>query len=93
MRARPNELAALVKGVRRVEKALGRPEKRRTASESGMSQWRASLLWRPPSSGELFSDESLTTKRPGTGISPMRWDEVMGRPAPCAFAIDEEVHL
>lgn len=91
----PQELAALVQGVRRVEKSLGHPEKRRTASEaSNVAVARKSIVAaRPIAVGELFSDENLAAKRPGEGMSPMRWDEVVGRVAPRDFAQDEEIHL
>jgi N,N'-diacetyllegionaminate synthase len=39
--------------------------------------------------GEVFSEQNITTKRPGTGISPMRWDEIIGRTALRDFAADE----
>lgn len=43
--------------------------------------------------GETFSIDNVTTKRPGDGISPMRWDEVMGRHARRDFAIDDLIEL
>ena len=43
--------------------------------------------------GELFSAANITAKRPGTGISPMCWDEQIGRPSPRAFAPDELIEL
>lgn len=91
----PDELSALVRGVRRIEMALGRSEKRRTASEeANVAVARKSIVAaRPILAGETLSDENLTAKRPGTGISPMRWDEVIGRVAPRHFAADEEIHL
>ena len=91
----PDELTARVQGIRRIEKALGRPEKRRTASEAdNLAVARKSIVAvRAIAAGELFSDENLTAKRPGTGMSPMRWDEVIGRTAPRNFAADEEIHL
>lgn len=91
----PDELTALVRGIRRIEMALGRPEKRRTPSEeANVAVARKSIVAaRPIAAGETFSDENLTAKRPGTGMSPMRWDEVIGRVAPRDFAADEEVHL
>ena len=49
------------------------------------------MALRPIAPGEAFSAENITAKRPGTGISPMRWDEVAGRPAPRAFAADEMI--
>lgn len=91
----PDELAALVRGIRRIEQALGRPEKRGTASEAAnVAVARKSIVAaRPIAAGEVFSDANLTAKRPGTGMSPMRWDEVIGRAAPRDFAADEEIHL
>jgi len=91
----PDELTALVRGIRRIEQALGRPEKRRTASEvANVAAARKSIVAaRPIAAGEIYSDANLTTKRPGTGMSPMRWDEVIGRAAPRDFAADEEIQL
>ena len=43
--------------------------------------------------GEIFSTKNITTKRPGTGISPMRWDEVIGRTASRDFAAEELIDL
>jgi N,N'-diacetyllegionaminate synthase len=44
-------------------------------------------------SGEVFTEENLTTKRPGTGISPMRWHEVIGKKAIRDFYEDELIEL
>ena len=43
--------------------------------------------------GEVFSDDNLTTKRPGTGMSPMLWDDVIGKVAPRDFAANEAIEL
>jgi len=43
--------------------------------------------------GEVFSTQNITTKRPGTGISPMRWDDIIGRTAPRNFVADELIEL
>ncbi len=43
--------------------------------------------------GEIFDESNLAAKRPGTGLSPMRWDEVVGRAAPRNFAPDELIEL
>ena len=43
--------------------------------------------------GEVLSTDNITAKRPGTGISPMRWDEVIGRTAVRDFAADELIEL
>lgn len=91
----PAELAAMVRGIRKIEVALGRPQKRRTTSEvANLVAARKSIVAaRAIAKGELFSDDNLTAKRPGTGLSPMLWDEVLGRPAPRNFAPDEEIVL
>jgi N,N'-diacetyllegionaminate synthase len=48
---------------------------------------------RPISTGEAFSAENMGAKRPGTGLSPMRWDEVLGRIASKDFAVDDLIEL
>ena len=47
----------------------------------------------PIRAGDVFSAANLTAKRPGSGLSPMRWDEVMGRKAPRDFLPDEMIEL
>ena len=91
----PKELTAMVQGIRRIEKALGQPQKRRTPSEAdNAAVIRKSIVAaRDIAAGEIFSDMNLTTKRPGTGMSPMLWDTVIGRAASRDFAADEEVSL
>lgn len=91
----PDELAAMVSAIRNVEQALGDGIKRPTASEIGNRPIaRKSLVAsRPIAAGEVFTAENVGTKRPGSGISPMRWDEIMGRTAPRAFATDELIAL
>ena len=91
----PDGLMALVTAVRNIEVALGDGIKRCTPAESGnMQVMRKSLVAsRPIAAGEVFSAENITAKRPGTGISPMRWDEVIGRTASHDFREDELVEL
>lgn len=91
----PAELAAMIRGIRRVERALGSPTKRRTASEAANTvvARKSIVASRPIAAGERFSDDNLTAKRPGTGLSPMQWDRVVGQSAPRAFATDEEISL
>src|SRR3546814_8690942 len=71
----------MVSAIRNIEIALGTSVKRRTASEiDNVEVARKSIIAaRPIRVGECFSADNLTIKRPGTGISPMRWDEVLGR--------------
>lgn len=91
----PDELKAMVTAIRNVEIALGDGIKRLTPSEAkNKPVARKSLVASQTIKvGELFSAQNITTKRPGTGISPMRWDEVMGRTAPRDFAADELIEL
>jgi N,N'-diacetyllegionaminate synthase len=91
----PAELGAMVAAIRNIELALGDGIKRVTPSEArNISVARKSLVARRPiRAGELFNAENITAKRPGTGLSPMRWDEIMGRCAPRDFAIDELIEL
>ena len=85
----------MVNGIRNIERALGDGIKRPTTSElKNRAIARKSLVAsRPISEGEIFSDNNLTAKRPGTGISPMRWDEVIGRRARRDFQCDELIEL
>lgn len=91
----PHELKAMVNAIRNVEKALGDGIKRPSASElKNKAIARKSLVAvRPIQAGEAFSADNVGTKRPGTGISPMRWDEVVGRTAPRDFSTDELIEL
>jgi len=91
----PKEFAAMVRAIRNIEQALGNGIKRATASEAAnLPIVRKSLVAsRAISIGELFSVANITAKRPGTGISPMRWDELIGHPSPCDFAPDELIEL
>jgi len=87
----PDELKAMVDAIRNIEKALGDGIKRPTPSETkNIPIARKSIVARCDiDKGEVFSSENICTKRPGTGISPMLWDEVIGRTASRAFSSDE----
>jgi len=91
----PEELGRLVVAVRHVSSALGDTEKHQTPSEMRNAPVvRKSIIAQQDiKSGEAFSVQNLTTKRPGTGLSPMMWDAVIGRTAPRAFAKDELIEL
>lgn len=85
----------MVRGIRNVEVALGDGLKRPSPSEiKNKAIARKSIVAsRSISMGEVFSEDCLSTKRPGTGISPMRWDEVIGKTARRNFAEDELIEL
>lgn len=91
----PQELKAMVVAIRNVEAALGDGIKRPSRSEAqNRSIARRSLVASVGiRKGETFTPENLTVKRPGNGVSPMRWDEVMGRKAFRDFAADELIEL
>ncbi|HYL33462.1 MAG TPA: N-acetylneuraminate synthase [Stellaceae bacterium] len=89
----PGELAAMVAGIRAAEAALGRPVKEPTAAElrnrpivrRGLVAARAIAL------GETFTADNVTAKRPATGLSPLRYWDLIGRPARRAYAPDEPI--
>lgn len=91
----PEELDAMVKAIRNIELALGDGIKRLTPSEvRNVSIVRKSLVARRAiKAGETFTAENVTTKRPGTGISPMQWDKVLGKTAQRNFLLDELIEL
>jgi N,N'-diacetyllegionaminate synthase len=91
----PAELIAMVMAIRNIEIAMGDGVKRLTPSEvKNKSVVRKSLIAnREIKAGEIFTAENITTKRPGTGISPMQWDEVLGRSARRNFLADELIEL
>ncbi len=91
----PDELRAMVMAIRNVEQAMGDGIKRPGLSETkNKPVARKSLVAACDiRAGESFSEANLAVKRPGTGVSPMRWDEVLGRKAVRDFAPDELIEL
>ena len=91
----PTELSAMITSIRNIEMALGDGVKRVTASEfMNRPVARKSLVAsRKIFKGERFSIDNITPKRPGYGVSPMRWDEIIGRSAVRDFSTDELIEL
>jgi len=91
----PEELKAMVQAIRNIEKALGDGIKRPSASETkNIPIARKSLVAATAiRNGDSFTEANLVVKRPGTGISPMRWDEILGRSAIRDFKADELIEL
>ncbi|RUM73047.1 MAG: N-acetylneuraminate synthase [Sulfurovum sp.] len=87
----PDELKAMVKAIRNIELALGNGVKKPSKSEiPNIEVARKSIVTqRPIKKGEIFSEENLTIKRPGNGISPMRWDKIVGTVATRDYEEDE----
>lgn len=91
----PSELADMVRAIRNIEAAMGDGIKRPGASElRNRAVARKSLVAACRiERGECFSEANLAVKRPGTGMSPMRMDEILGRPSPRDFDVDELIEL
>lgn len=89
------ELKAVIKAVRHVEAALGHGVKRPADCElKNIPIARKSIIAaRAITQGQIFTSANLTVKRPGTGISPMQWDRVLGRRAKRDFQEDELISV
>lgn len=87
----PRELEDMIRAIRNIEIALGDGIKRPTANElRNRAIARKSLVaLRRIGEGEIFSEDNLGAKRPGTGVSPMSWDQVIGRKATRDYQPDE----
>ena len=86
----PEELKAMVAAIRNIEKAMGDGVKKTSKSEDkNIHIVRKSIVAKKSiKKGELFSEENLTIKRPGTGISPMEWDNLINKKSKKDFDID-----
>lgn len=91
----PDELKAMVDAVRNIETALGDGVKQPAESEKkNMAIARKSIIAKTYiKSGDIFTEDNLTVKRPGNGISPMRWYDVIGKVASRNFEKDELIDL
>lgn len=91
----PDELKAMVSAIRNVESAIGSGDKIPAKSEKkNMAIARKSIIASCSiKKGEVFTEKNITVKRPGTGISPMRWFEVMGKVAKRDYKEDELIEI
>ena len=91
----PTQLKSMIESIRNIELALGNGVKSLSPSEKkNLMVVRKSLVTtRAIKVGEIFTNENITAKRPGTGISPMRWDEVLGKKAIRNFIADELIEV
>jgi N,N'-diacetyllegionaminate synthase len=87
----PDELRAMVKAIRNIELALGNSIKKPSKSEiPNMQIARKSIVAKSDiKEGDILTEENLTIKRPGNGINPMRWDEIVGTIATKDYKEDE----
>ena len=91
----PEELESMVKAIRNVEVSLGDGFKEPTQSEkeNAYIARKSIIASRDIKAGEHFTEENITTKRPGQGINPMRWNEILGLKASRDFVEDELIEL
>lgn len=92
----PDELKAMVSAIRNIEKAIGGSGLKEVSKseEKNKPIARKSIVAATNiAKGEVFSTKNLTVKRPGTGISPMQWDEVIGKEAKQSFQEDDLIEL
>jgi N,N'-diacetyllegionaminate synthase len=92
----PQQLKEMVKAIRNIEQAIsGDGIKKPSESEmKNIEIARKSIVASAPiSKGEIFTEDNLTIKRPGTGISPMKWDEVMGKVASKDYSTDDLIEI
>ena len=87
----PEELKAMVSSIRNIEKALGSSIKKPSKSEKpNITMARKSIVAsKSIKKGELFTEKNITIKRPGIGISPMKWDTILGTVAERDYQIDD----
>lgn len=91
----PDELKAMVSAIRNIEQALGTGHKTISDSErKNIEIARKSIVAACPiKKGELLTDDNLTVKRPGNGISPMRWNDVVGTVATKDYQEEDLIEL
>ncbi len=91
----PNELQAMVQSIRNIELALGNGKKEPSESEKkNIGIVRKSVVAKCDiKAGDVFTEDNLTTKRPGTGISPMRWNEIINQKALKSYKMDELIEI
>lgn len=91
----PSEFAAMVAAIREVTAALGDGVKRPAAAELATRDVvrKSIVAARAIRAGETIGESDIAAKRPGTGVSPMRWDEVVGSTATRDYAPDEMIEL
>ena len=85
----------MVSAIRHIEKAIGNGVKEPTSSEIGnkVIARKSIVAACKIAKGEILSENNITIKRPGSGISPMKWHEVIGKVAPRDFNEDELIEL
>lgn len=92
----PEELRSMIEAIRNIEKAIsgsGVKEPSKSELKNKDIARKSIIALRPIKKGESFNEQNLTIKRPGNGINPMKWDEVIGQIAPRDFKEEELIEL
>lgn len=91
----PDELKSMVSAIRHIELAMGDGEKKPVQSEMAnrIVARKSIIASKPITKGDILTEENITTKRPGNGLSPMKWHEVLGTKAVRDFQEDELIEL
>lgn len=91
----PDELKAMVDGIRKIEAAMGSFEKTPSSVElkNRIVARKSIVAKKKIKAGEILTEDNITTKRPGSGINPMKWNEVLGTKATRDFEEDELIEL
>lgn len=91
----PEELAAMIKAIRNIEKSMGDGVKDASPSErkNKLIVRKSIVAFMDIKKGELFTEENLTVKRPGTGINPMEWYKIIGKSAKRNYLKEEPIEL
>jgi N,N'-diacetyllegionaminate synthase len=91
----PEELKNMIDAIRNVEKALGNGIKKPSKSEAKNKDIarKSIVAAKDIEKGELFTEDNLTIKRPGDGINPMQWPNILGKKAKREFSFDELIEL
>jgi len=91
----PHELKAMIKAIRNIENALGSKIKKASPSEikNKVVARKSIVAAKEIKKGEIFTEENITAKRPDIGISPMKWNRIIGKIAKENFKEDELIRL
>ena len=89
----PGELSDMVSAIRNIEQAMGSGIKKPSPSETDniLIARKSIVAGEKIAKGDFFTEQNLKVKRPGNGLSPMRWDEVIGRKADRDYCEDEQI--
>jgi len=92
----PDELKAMVTAIRNIEKAVGGSGLKEVSTSEAKNKpiaRKSIVASKSIKKGDFFTEKNITVKRPGTGISPMQWDDVIGKTAKKDFEEDDLIEL